>query len=85
MKVQVNDEQYLGDLIAFLERAGYTVEPVGNRQVLVAPVPRSKRLEVLRLDLELHLRAWEAAHPGVSALRVIDRPDVDPPLGGGNA
>jgi hypothetical protein len=74
MKVQVNDEQYLGDLIAFLERARYTVERVGNRQVLVAPVPRSRRLDVMRLDLELHLRAWEAAHPGASALRVIDDP-----------
>jgi hypothetical protein len=28
----------------------------------------------MRLDLELHLRAWEAAHPGASALRVIDDP-----------
>jgi hypothetical protein len=72
MRVQVNDEQYLGDLIAFLERAQYTVERVGNRQVVVAPVPLSRRLEVLQLDLDLHLRAWEAAHPGATVLRVVD-------------
>jgi hypothetical protein len=72
MRVQVNDEQYLDDLIAFLERAQYTVERVGNRQVVVAPVPLSRRLEVLQLDLDLQLRAWEAAHPGATVLRVID-------------
>lgn len=72
MRVQVNDERYLGDLVAFLERAQYTVERVGDRQLVVAPAPRSQRLEVMRLDLDLHLRAWEAAHPGASVLRVID-------------
>jgi hypothetical protein len=81
MRVQVNDERYLGDLIAFLERAQYTVERVGDRQVVVAPVPRSRRLEVMRLDLHLHLRAWEAAHPGASVLRVIDDRDGGPPTG----
>lgn len=85
MRVQVNDERYLGDLIAFLEREQYTVERVGNRQVLVAPAPRSQRLEVMRLDLDLHLRAWEAAHPRASVLRVVDRRHVEPPLGGGSA
>lgn len=69
MRVQVNDEHYPGDLIAFLERAGYTVERVGDRQLMVAPTPRSQRLKVMRLDLALYLRAWEAAHPGASVLR----------------
>jgi hypothetical protein len=72
MRVQVNDEQYLDDLIAFLERAQYTVERVGNRHVVVAPVPLSRRLEVLQLDLDLQLRAWEAAHPQATVLRVIE-------------
>ena len=72
MRVQVNEKQYLGDLIAFLERAQYTVERVGDRQVVVAPVPTSQRLEVMRLDLDLHLRDWEAAHPGATVLHVID-------------
>ena len=72
MRVQLNDEQYLGDLTAFLERARYTVEKVGNREILVAPVPTSQRLERMRLELDLHLRAWEAAHPGATVLRVID-------------
>jgi hypothetical protein len=67
MRVQVNDKQYLSDLIAFLERAEYSTQRVDDREILVAPVPRSLRLDQLRLDLELQLRAWEAAHPGASA------------------
>ena len=66
MRVQINNEQYLGDLIAFLERADYLTRRVGERELLVAPVPRSLRLDQLRLDLDLQLRAWEAAHPGAS-------------------
>jgi hypothetical protein len=68
MRVRITNEHYLGDLIAFLERADYRVAQVGDREIIVAPVPRSKRLEVLQLDLELQLRAWEAAHPEASVV-----------------
>jgi hypothetical protein len=67
MRVRVSDEQSMGDLIAFLEDVGYRSERVGAHEVLVAPVPSSTGLESLRLELDLHLRAWEAAHPGVTA------------------
>ena len=62
MRVRVNDEQCLGDLIAFLEREDYRVERVDDREILVAPVPQSQRLDVMRFELDLRLRAWEAAH-----------------------
>ena len=67
MRVRVSDEQSMGDLIAFLEDVGYRSHQIDEREVLVAPVPTSKGLEALRLELDLHLRAWEAAHPGVTA------------------
>jgi hypothetical protein len=67
MRVRVSDEQRLGDLIAFLEDVGYQSHQIGANEVLVSPVPSSTRLEALRIDLDLHLRAWEAAHPGVTA------------------
>lgn len=70
MRVRLDDTNHLDGLIAFLERAGYTIERVDDQEIMVAPVPRSKRLEVLRLDLDLQLRAWVAAHPGVSVVRV---------------
>ena len=72
MRVQVSDDAYLGDLSAFLERAGYRSQRVGIDEILVAPSPTSKRLEELRLDLDLQLRAWEAAHPEASAKQSPD-------------
>jgi hypothetical protein len=72
MRVQVSDEAYLGELIAFLERAGYRSQRVGANEILVSPDPTSKRLEVLRLDLDLQLRAWEAARPEASARQSPD-------------
>jgi hypothetical protein len=71
MRVRISDENYLSDLIAFLERAGYLVEPVTPRELITSPVPRSLRLERLRLELDLHLRAWEVAHPGITAIQTL--------------
>jgi len=67
MRVHINDETYLDELIAFLARVGYRSEKLGAKEILVAPMPTSRRLEVLRLDLDLHLRAWEVAHPDACA------------------
>ena len=67
MRVQVNNETHLGALIAFLERAGYRSQRVSANEILLSPDPNSKRLEELRLDLDLQLRAWEAAHPEARA------------------
>jgi hypothetical protein len=70
MRVRLDDTNHLDGLIAFLERAGYTIERLDDREIMVAPVPRSRRLEMVRLDLDLQLRAWEAVNPGVSVIRV---------------
>ena len=72
MRVQVTDEAFLGELIAFLERAGYRSQQVGADEILVSPNPTSKRIEELQLDLDLQLRAWEAAHPEASARQSSD-------------
>jgi hypothetical protein len=71
MRVRVSDEEYLGDLIAFLERAGYLVEAVAEDELIASPVPRSVRLEQLRLDLDLHLQLWAADHPDITARQVL--------------
>jgi hypothetical protein len=67
MRVRISDEHCLDDLIVFLGHAGYRSHEAGPNEVVVAPSPSSTRLELLQLDLELRLRAWEAAHPGVTA------------------
>ena len=71
MRVRISDEKYVGDLIAFLEHAGYQVERAGANEIVTSPVPRSLRLERVRLELDLQLRAWEATHPGLTAERTI--------------
>lgn len=70
MRVRISDEHCLDDLIVFLGHAGYRSYEVGTKELLVARAPDSTRLELLQLDLDLHLRAWEAAHPGVQASQV---------------
>jgi hypothetical protein len=72
MRVQISNEEYLGELIAFLVRAGYRTQRVSANEILVSPNPTSKRLEELRLDLDLQLRAWEAAHPEAGARQNLD-------------
>jgi hypothetical protein len=72
MRVRISDESYLGDLIAYLKRAGYMVQQEAADELVASPVPRSVRLEQLSLDLDLLLLAWEAAHPGVTAERELD-------------
>jgi hypothetical protein len=74
MWVQLDNEQYLGDLITFLEHEGYRVERVSEREIAVAPVPSSKRFDVMHLELDLLLHAWEAGHQGASAVCLIQRP-----------
>ena len=69
MRVRISDESSVDDLSAFLERAGYIVQRVTGNEIVTSPVPRSLRLERVRLELDLHLRAWEAAHPGLTARR----------------
>jgi hypothetical protein len=71
MRVRVSDGQRLGDLITFLEDVGYRSHQIGAKEVLVAPAPASKRLDLLQLELDLQLRAWEAAHPGVTASQAL--------------
>ena len=71
MRVRVSDEQHLGDLIAFLEDVGYRSHQVSAKEVLVSPDPSSTGLDALRLALDLHLRAWEATHPGATAREAI--------------
>lgn len=68
MTVEVSDSGLVEDLVGFLRRADCVAERTGMRTVAVsfaAAVPE----EAARLELELYLKAWEAAHAGVRARR----------------
>jgi hypothetical protein len=69
MIVQISDPELLGSLMHFLRRCGCVVaEEEGG--IVAVSIPRSFHEEAARLELDLLLRAWEAIHPDVQAIRL---------------
>jgi hypothetical protein len=70
MLIRLSDPSFADDLCAHFRGSGFTAKRRGSRTVEVdrtdAPSPEQEAREV-----ELHLRVWRAANPGVIAL--IDR------------
>jgi hypothetical protein len=64
MLLQISDAALLADLYAHFRRAGFAVEETEGAAIGVSePDAESPRLELQ--EIELHLRAWQASHPGV--------------------
>ena len=66
MKIRVHDAANLDDLIAFLEERDYVAERVGPNTIEVSRLS-SVRHDHVRMELDLFLQAWRAAHPEASA------------------
>ena len=66
MKIRVHDASDLADLVSFLEERDCIAERVGPNIVDVAPLA-SVRHNHVRLELDLFLEAWHAAHPEARA------------------
>jgi hypothetical protein len=67
VRVSVNEPELVGDLLAFLrERVHVTAEQVGVREVEVSQLG-SMNAEARRLELDLMLQLWRAAHAGAVA------------------
>jgi hypothetical protein len=70
MRVQVSDPNQIDDLVHFLE---VSLDAVHDRiaidEIEVSPLG-SLNEHAAALALDLQLRAWEAAHPGVRAQRL---------------
>jgi hypothetical protein len=63
MLLQISDAALLADLYAHFRRAGFAVETEGTAIGVSEPDAQSPKLELQ--EIELHLRAWQASHPGV--------------------
>ena len=62
MRIQVDNERHLDDLLAFLRKNGCIALRADDRALKVhVPDCRSERAE--RRELALYLRMWEATHP----------------------
>ena len=70
MKILLLDAQLLDELIAYLVGEGCIVEQVGPNLVEVSRLS-SVRHDQARLELDLYLQAWRAAHPDAE-VRLVD-------------
>jgi hypothetical protein len=70
MRIRITDPSLIPDLVAFLrDRLDAVVEPVGDREVEVNLIG-SYGADAMRMELELRIRAWEAAR-GTSGLVAV--------------
>jgi hypothetical protein len=69
MLLRLSDATLLTDLRAHFLRSGFDVEEAGGTTIGVSDrVDPTPELELQ--EIELHLRAWQASHPGVKVDRV---------------
>jgi hypothetical protein len=66
MRIRVQEAADLGGLVAFLQTWEYVAEQVGPNTVEVSR-PSSVRHDHIRVELDLFLEAWHAAHPEARA------------------
>ena len=66
MKINVSNPELVDDLIEFLRRASCTVS-VGEDGSIDVEVPEAYGAEQARMEIDLYLKAWQAAHPDVEA------------------
>ena len=70
MRIYVSDPGLVDDLLGFLDERLDTVrERLNEHEVEISPLG-SFGVEGAQLALDLQLRAWEAAHPGIRARRL---------------
>ena len=69
MKIRVQDASDLADLVDFLQQRDYVAQAVGPNTIEVSRLA-SVRHDLSRLELDLFLDAWRAAHPEAQATLV---------------
>jgi hypothetical protein len=71
MRIHVQSDS-VSDLLEFLRRASCKAE-VDSDGTVVVEVPDAYGEEQARMEVELYLKAWQAAHPDVDA-HLLDTP-----------
>jgi hypothetical protein len=71
MRIRVQDASDLAGLVAFLKERDYVAEEIGPNTVEVSRLS-SVRHDHVRMELDLFLQAWHAAHPEARAEFVVD-------------
>lgn len=71
MRIRVKNAADVAGLVAFLKERDYVADEVGPNTVEVSRLS-SVRHDHVRMELDLFLRAWHAAHPEAQAEFVVD-------------
>jgi hypothetical protein len=66
MRIRVHETSDLAGLVSFLEERDYVAEQVAPNTIEVSRLS-SVRHNHVRMELDLFLRAWHAAHPEAQA------------------
>jgi hypothetical protein len=66
VRIRVQDAADIDGLVAFFEERDYVAEQIGPNRIEVSR-PSSVRHDHLQMELDLILRAWQAAHPKARA------------------
>ena len=66
MRIRVHEAADLAGLVSFLEERDYVAEQVAPNTIEVSRLS-SVRHNHVRMELDLFLRAWHAAHPEAQA------------------
>ena len=66
VRIRVQDAADLNGLVAFLEERDYVADRIGPNTIEVSRLS-SVRHDHIRMELDLFLRAWHAAHPEARA------------------
>lgn len=66
MRIRVQEASDLGGLVSFLKERDYVAEEVGPNTIEVSRLS-SVRHNHIRMELDLFLEAWHAAHPEARA------------------
>jgi hypothetical protein len=66
MKIRVQQAADLDGLVTFLEKRDYVAERVGPNTIEVSRLSSVRHTHV-RMELDLFLEAWHAAHPEAQA------------------
>jgi len=66
MRIRVQEAADLPGLIAFLRERQYIADEIGPNTIEVSRLS-SIRHNRVRMELDLHLRGWHAAHPEARA------------------
>jgi hypothetical protein len=67
LRIDVNDEQLLADLMAALARNGCLTNRIGPSTFRVVS-PRARNAREAQVEIAFFVRAWQVRHPGVEAV-----------------